>query len=196
MGWECGCFFPFPIESTHGNQRGRIILSWRGSRHSRIRSLNYLWRKIRILSSQSILQAFPGSQIVGMEKLQRTQSERARKKGRDCRDFFMMSAPYLVFPQDLGAWNRLSILFHHPSLLVWRVWDCGRAILSSFCFAFFISHYINLRIFFVFDRQALSMMYKILDGLGPIPVPNYVYQKARVTRSFHLKCFINLGELK
>ena len=30
-------------------------------------------------------------------------------------------------------------------------------------------------------------------GLSPIPVPSYVYQKTRVTRSFHPKCFINLG---
>ena len=37
------------------------------------------------------------------------------------------------------------------------------------------------------------MMYKIVNGLSPIPVPNYVYQKTRLTGSFHPKRFINPG---
>ena len=40
----------------------------------------------------------------------------------------------------------------------------------------------------------LTIMYKIVNGLSPIPVPNYVYQKTRVTCSFHWpKRFINLS---
>ena len=42
-------------------------------------------------------------------------------------------------------------------------------------------------------RISRLTIYKIVNGLGPIPVPNYVFQKTKVTCSFHPKCFINLG---
>lgn len=39
----------------------------------------------------------------------------------------------------------------------------------------------------------LTMMFKIVNNLCPITVPEYVHQKSRVTRSFHPKRFINMG---